>query len=46
MKNQLFFKKVEKLFVISVRTKKLSPEKLSPKSSVGTGEQYNQKGIM
>ena len=48
-----FFKIVKKLFVKSARKKKLntsvcseqlSPDKLSPQSSVGTGSQYQSKG--
>ena len=49
----IFFKIVKKLFVKSARKKKLntsvcseqlSPDKLSPQSSVGTGSQYQSKG--
>ena len=48
-----FFKTVKKLFMKSARKKKLntsvcseqlSPDKLSPQSSVGTGSQYQSKG--
>jgi len=38
-KSEIFFKGVKKLFVKSAITKKLSPNKLSLKYSVGTGEQ-------
>ena len=40
----IFVKIVKKLFVKSARKNKLSPDKLSSQSSVGTVSQYQLKG--